>query len=162
MKHLTTALLLLLLPGVTLYADEAKIPLLTNLQEDASLQRSSDLGILLYVSLPNCSYCAQLEEDIIRPMIASGDYKDKVIIRKINWQSSLPIIDFNGNKQLPVDFLLGYQIKVTPTLLFLQQNGVESVPAIVGYQDNGFYWYYLDKAIDELKSNIDKSLLLKP
>jgi thioredoxin-related protein len=159
MKYLSAFLILF---AVNLCADEVSIPLLTNLQQDASLQRSSGRGILLYVSLPSCSYCTQLEEDVLRPMISSGDYKDKVIIRKINWQSSLPIIDFNGEEQLPADFLLPYQIKVTPTLLFLQEGGVESVPAIVGYQDNGFYWYYLDKAIDELKLNVDKNLPLKP
>jgi thioredoxin-related protein len=145
-----------------LYADEIIIPTLINLQQDANLQQSSGRGILLYVSLSGCNYCAQLEEDVLRPMISSGDYKDKVIIRKINWQSSLPIIDFNGKEQLSADFLLPYQIKATPTLLFLQEGGVESVPAIVGYQDNGFYWYYLDKAIGGLKHNIDKNLLPRP
>ncbi len=107
--------------------------------------------ILLYVSAPQCPYCIKLEEEILQPLINSGDYRGRLILAKINWLSPEKITNFQGQQQSIKSFLKTYKIKFTPTLLFLNHSGEEVQNAFVGYQANEFYWYYFDRAIE--KSN---------
>ncbi len=120
----------------------------TNLQAISRLHKTTGRTIVLYVSSPECGYCERLEEDILKPLIRSGDYENDVILRNMNWDSSIPIVNFSGDKQIPADFLLEYAIVVTPTVLFLRGDGSEASTRIVGYQGSDFYWYYLDLAIE--------------
>jgi len=107
--------------------------------------------ILLYVSAPQCPYCKKLEQDILYPLLRSGEYKKRLVLTKLNWLSTKNLIDFNGELISTRQFLQSYHIKVTPTLLFLDQNGRQVHEAFIGYQANQFYWYYFDAALD--KSN---------
>ena len=151
-------MLLLILPlslGLTLqlkakqHQDIIKV---SNLQTDGDYQKQNNAVILLYVSAPECPYCKKLEKEVLTPLTKSNDYTDKVILREITWRSSESIINFKGQADTPRNLLKSYDIKVTPTLLFLDAYGKELSPSIVGYSSNEFFWYYLDAAIR--KSNI--------
>ena len=135
-------------------ASEIDLPEAQNLQADSQLHQSSGRVILLYVSSPDCAFCARLEEEVIGPLIKSGEYNNKIILRNMIWESSVPVINFSGEKQLPVDFLLAYKIVATPTLLFLNGDGTEVAKGITGYQGDDFYWYYLDLAIEQANDSI--------
>jgi len=152
MKILLLVLLLIATPDG--YADKARLKDVDNLQKIAKLQKETHRVIILYVSSSDCVYCVRLEEDIIQPLIISGDYDDKVLLRKVSWESSNPLINFSGVKQIPADFLLKYKIIATPTLLFLKGDGTEASKRITGYHGDFFFWDYLDKAIDSANKKI--------
>jgi len=127
--------------------DYVELPAAVNLQQDAELRKSTGMTIMVYVSAPDCPYCTRLEEEVIKPLLRSGDYTNKLILRNMNWDSSVPVVDFQGVPQEPGDFLLKYNIIATPTLLFLNSDGSEAAKRITGYQGSDFFWYYLDRAI---------------
>ena len=128
------------------------IPLASDFQADGLEQQISKRVILLYVSAPHCAFCKKLEKEIIFPLLKSGEYKDKIILRKIDWHGSENILDFNGESIKPSRFLEQYQIRITPTLLFFGANGKEIHKRLLGYRGGEFYWYYFDAAIN--KSNL--------
>ncbi|MFT6732172.1 MAG: thioredoxin-related protein [Polaribacter sp.] len=107
--------------------------------------------IILYVSSPFCPFCRKLEKDILFPMIRSGDYKEKVLLRKFVIDAKQPIINFNNQSQSPKALMAQYNVKTTPTLLFLDLKGNQLNEALIGYSNDEFFWYYLDAAIE--KSN---------
>ena len=107
--------------------------------------------IILYVSSPFCRYCRKLEKEILHPMIKNGDYVEKILLRKLVIDSKTLVFNFNGDLQLPKSLMEEYNVKITPTLLFLDKNGNQLSESIVGYSNDEFFWYYLDTAIE--KSN---------
>jgi len=123
-----------------------------NLAADSRLSKDGPSVIILYIAAPDCPFCKKLEREVLIPFIKSGDYKNKAILRKINWHSSESIIDFNGEESTPINILKSYDLKITPTLLFLDSEGNEVYERSIGYSGNEFFWYYLDVAIT--KSNL--------
>lgn len=108
---------------------------------------SAQVPVLLYVSRTDCHFCYNFEEEILKPLIRSREYADSIIIRNLVLDSSELIPNFAGKSVLPAELAHAYDIKVTPTLLFLNPKGEELIPRIVGYQRSEFYFYYFEKAI---------------
>ena len=59
----------------------------TDLASDAQAARERNLPILMMFSMDGCGYCELVEQDFLRPMLISGDYRDKVIIRMVKTDS---------------------------------------------------------------------------
>jgi thioredoxin-related protein len=111
--------------------------------------RASDMIIMLQMSASYCDYCELLEEEIIKPMLRSGDYTETVFIRKIEIDSYYSITGFKGEQNSPDKIAADYKILVTPTLLFLDGDGNEVAKRILGVNSLDFYGGYVDDAIDE-------------
>jgi hypothetical protein len=57
------------------------------------------------------------------------------------------IRDFKGRDLDNSQFAYGYDVYLTPTLLFLGPDGRELTKRIVGINTPEFYFYYVDQAI---------------
>ena len=111
--------------------------------------------ILLLVSQKTCPYCHLIKEEIIRPMILGGDFKDQILIRELFMDNGEMIVDFQKKQQEARDFVREYGVSVTPTLLFLGADGKQLEEKMTGINTVEMYWYYLSqsiqKAIDRLE-----------
>lgn len=141
---------LLTLSG-TIAADSTKDVIVEEVDDFFSLARQSEqrhLPILLMFSAEHCGYCMRVEEEFLKPMLRSGDYEDKVLIRKIKIDSFDNVRDFDG-KQISIDaFSARYNVVVTPTVAFLDSHGAQLAPKRVGLSTPDFYGGYLDQSID--------------
>lgn len=109
--------------------------------------RDAQTPILIMFSQKGCTYCVILEENYLRPMLKSGEYKNKVIIRKIRIDSFDTLRDFNG-KEIDADqFASDYRAYVTPTMVFLDHNGLELTKRLMGVGTEGFFADEIDTAI---------------
>jgi len=124
------------------------IPLAIDLKADAQQQLNDKKVILLYVSAPHCAFCKKLEKEILSPLLISGEYNNRITLRKIDWSSSEELLDFDGNRIAAKALLKQYAIQITPTLLFLNGKGEEINERLLGYRGGEFYWYYFDVAIE--------------
>lgn len=130
-------------------AATVEAPAAQDLRADGERVRQKGLPILLVVEQAGCHYCKVLDREIIQPLIAGGEYMDKkVILRRLDIVSELPIRDFDGKSITPSDLARRYGAHVTPTLLFLDSDGRELAPKMVGLGTLDFYWAYLDEAIN--------------
>lgn len=127
----------------------APIPVAVNLQADAELSQRTGVPIMVVVSQNFCSYCEQLKAEVIRPMIFSGDYVDKVIIRELRVDEDDVVIDFDGKHLDPGEIASRYKAWVTPTLLFLGPGGVQQAEKIKGFNTPEMYGQYVDESIEE-------------
>ncbi len=137
------------------------IPLTIDLSEDGKIQQQTNRIILLYVSAPHCAFCKKLEKEVLFPLIRSGEYQDKIILRKIDWTSSISIKNFSGKSMNPKAFLKNYNIQITPTLLFLDTNGNQVIDKLLGYRGGEFFWYYFDVAIEKANKRLAKLIIAK-
>jgi thioredoxin-related protein len=124
------------------------VPVATNLQEEGRLALSQQLPILLTFTSLVCSYCEQLEQDFLQPMLLGGDYVAKVIIRKLVLYPGATVIDFNGRSIAASELADRYRVFVTPTLLFVDGNGNELAERMVGINTPELYGGYLDNCIE--------------
>ncbi len=143
-------LLTLLLPAAfssPMAVAEIKVPEIKDFSFIGQQSERKRLPILLMFSAEYCAYCEQLEEDFLKPMLRSGDYKDKVLIGKLRIDGNDMIHDFNGEEVSPADLAERYGITLTPTVVFIDGDGVELAPKRVGLTTPDFYGGYLDDAI---------------
>ncbi len=130
-------------PGIAPQVEQSR-----DLAADAQLAQTHKLPILLSFTADSCDYCLLLEEDFLKPMLISGHYQDKILIRKVIVDAGQRLIDFDGTA-LDTDQLAGrYHVRVYPTLLFLDSMGRELAERMVGINTPEFYGGYLDDNID--------------
>ncbi|PCJ85772.1 MAG: hypothetical protein COA54_10240 [Thiotrichaceae bacterium] len=139
----------------TLYADtddEDDLPFvqISSLRDFSALSKDAARNnkiIMLEVSASYCDYCRVLEEEIIKPMLRSGDYTKNVLIRQLEIDDIYLIRTISGSKITPSELAEKYKIKITPTLLFLDSDGHEVSKRILGVYSLDFYGGYVDEAI---------------
>jgi thioredoxin-related protein len=128
--------------------EEISVPVATDLRVEARRAQAKQLPILLTFSARYCDYCEQLEEDFLEPMLRSGHYRDRIIIRKLHLDDGSQVIDFSGRKLAARELSFRYRVFVTPTILFLNAAGREVAERMVGINTPEMYGGYLDECID--------------
>ncbi len=126
-----------------------KVRLADNLNSIGKHSSKNSIPILVVFASEDCVYCMILENEILKPMLISGDYDQKVIIRKILIDIPNSVQDFNG-RSVTIDKLTSrYNIFVTPTVLFLDNNGKEISKRLIGINVVDYYALDVDNAIDK-------------
>ncbi|NIP14796.1 MAG: thioredoxin fold domain-containing protein [Pseudomonadales bacterium] len=133
----------LIFAGVTSLVAPAK-----DLQQAARLASDLEVPIVLYVSRSDCSFCRRFEEDVLFPIIRSGEIDRKVLLRELEWDRSAPLDDFTGTRVSAEALARRYDAKLTPTLLFLDHHGNELISRMTGYRESDYASYNLEAAID--------------
>ena len=144
---------LLLLLAATLHA-EIRVPVAQDLQQEGREAESRQLPIMLTFSADDCSYCELLEEDFLQPMLLSGEYGDRAIIRKLILDDGSSVIDFSGRDTAATGLSDHYRVFVTPTILFIDGKGNELAERIVGINTPELFGGYLEACIDTALASI--------
>ena len=141
--------LLLFLAGiVSVNAEPTRVQETRDLHRDAQEARAKNIPILVMFSQHGCAYCVILEEEYLKPMVKSGDYRNKVLIRKVMRDNYGDIRNFDG-KAIAADKLANdYRAFVSPTLVFVDHNGKELAKRIMGVGTEGYFAYELDQSIE--------------
>ena len=150
-RPLLCLLLLLLLLGISAgtAASQPNLVQAFDLSLDSGRARQENRVILLLVSQHHCPFCHQLKRRILQPMIASGDYRDELLIRELFIDTGNRIRDFAGSMVDAADFAHGYGVDLTPTLLFLAPDGRELTERLIGIQTPEFFYYYVDQSVQQ-------------
>lgn len=146
--------------GATSNAPE--VPVTNDLQTLAIESIKREVPILLMFSAEDCEYCERLEAEVVRPMLLSGEFDQRVIFRKIMVDDTAQLRDFHGSNLDPEEYAFKHKIQVTPTLMFVDSKGIELVPKVIGYQVGGLFMAYLDQAIDTSQLSLKQSLQPTP
>ncbi len=127
--------------------EASPIPELSSFEEVAKTARERAVPILVEFSTPWCRYCEALEQQVLKPLIRNGKYKNRVIVKKLEVNSYSSITGFDG-KQYRSDQLSSlYNVDLYPTLVFFNANGDEISQRIVGITVLEYVAGELEKAI---------------
>ncbi len=115
---------------------------------------------MIMFSAEDCAYCEILESEVLRPMLMSGDYGHKVLIRKYMVDHGGNIRDFDGKMIDNYEFVSRYNIFVTPTLVFLDSHGQELAERIIGVNTLELFAGRVDDAILASLNSLRKTDLI--
>lgn len=131
--------------------DERKLQGIAEVKDFSKIARLSTekrIPLLLMFSSEYCAYCVRVERDFLMPMEISGDYTQRVLIRKMKIDYGNRVRDFDGKMVDADEFADRYNVSVTPTVVFLDGHGRQLAPKRVGLMTPDFYGGYLDESID--------------
>jgi thioredoxin-related protein len=154
------ALPLCLLLGLVSYvpsiADNTvvSVPRATDLSQDGETARLQGLIILVEFSSENCEYCRLLESEFLEPMILNQAYRSKVIIRSLSLEDEGQVNGFAGRPVTADELVDRYNIEVTPTMVFLDADGIELSERLVGIWSIDFFGAYIDQRIDTAREKL--------
>lgn len=125
-----------------------------NFEKVAAIMKQNKLGLMIMFHAEYCDYCERLESDLLQPMVRSGDYDDKILIRKVQIDGAYDLIDFNGERISSSQLSNRYDASLTPTLIFLDADGKEQAERILGYTTPDLFGAYVDREINKLYNAI--------
>lgn len=114
----------------------------------------AEIPIVLLMSASWCGYCDVVREEFLVPMLISGDYRDRAILRELPIDGP-PVTDFDGEGRLPEKIAERYRVTVVPTLLFLDGAGRELTERMVGVGLVDFFGAYLETALERAEGRLE-------
>ncbi|MBT8130608.1 MAG: thioredoxin family protein [Gammaproteobacteria bacterium] len=128
--------------------DKAPVPALTSFSEVAESARKQGVPILVEFSTPWYRYCEALEQQVLKPLILSEQYDERIIIKKLEINTYSSITGFDGKRYRSDEISRSYAVDLYPTLVFFDANGREISRRIVGITVLDYVAEELEQAIN--------------
>jgi len=152
--RLPALILTMLMIAVPVSGDSVSMIAVTDLRQEAQIASDRNLVLVIEFSSEYCGYCRKLEALFLVPMQRNAEYNDKVLIRTVSLDAFETLVDFDGRSMSTSDFASRYGVSMTPTLLFLNGEGVEMSEKLVGIWSEDFYGGFIDNRIDEARARL--------
>jgi len=141
--------------------EDVEVVKVTDLQKLGQESVERNIPIVMMLSADGCSWCIKLEEEHFKPMLRSGDYENRALIRQFKVDEMLDVRDFDGRMVSPDEINSRYGAFVTPTIIYLDGYGSELSKKMVGMTTSHYFGSYLDLAIDESLDKLHRTTPLK-
>ncbi|MEW6693155.1 MAG: hypothetical protein AB1340_10020 [Pseudomonadota bacterium] len=153
MPRIRAALILLasLLFAPLAYA--AEVPALTDLRADLAQMRQRQLPMVLLVHAPGCGYCHYVLEEHLEPMILSGKYVDRALIRQLA-AGAAELVDAGGRGVSGREFARSLGVRLYPTVLMLGPDGRVLGEPLVGVANTELYGTQLEFALQKAEARL--------
>ena len=147
----------LVLAGSAAASEQASVPLAADLAADARLAANTGRPLMLVFTREECGYCALLKRAVIVPMIISGEYEGRVIIRELMIDTGPDLLDFGGQRVSPFAVADRYDSFFAPVVLMVGPDGEELHERLIGISNEEMYLFYLDRAIEKATAALGAS-----
>jgi thioredoxin-related protein len=134
-------------------AASAELPRAENLQTDAQQAVIDKKPIVLFFTLPNCSYCRIVRYDYFLPLLKQRTGNDQPIIREISVTGQNRVTLFDGQRLTETELAERYKVQMTPTVLFVNYEGDVVGKSILG-GDHPNYITLFDKSLAEASTKM--------
>jgi len=134
-------------------AASAELPRAENLQTDAQQAVADKKPIVLFFTLPNCSYCRIVRYDYFLPLLKQRTGNDQPIIREISVTGQNRVTLFDGQRLTETELAERYKVQMTPTVLFVNHEGDVVGNSIIG-GDHPNYITLFDKSLAEASTKM--------
>ena len=126
----------------------SSIKTIKDLRIESRLAKDKKLPLLILFSAEDCEFCEVIREDYLEPMLASGEYANKVIIREVMATNYDYVRDFNGELIGADNLALRYQADLSPTVVIINSDGQVLAEPLVGITSRHYYDEQLDETIN--------------
>ena len=134
-------------------AVSAELPRAENLQTDAQQAATDKKPIVLFFTLPNCSYCRIVRYDYFLPLLKQRTGNEQPIIREISVTGQNRVTLFDGQRVSEAALAERYKVQMTPTVLFVNHEGDIVGNSILG-GDHTNYIALFDKSLAEASTKM--------
>ncbi|AQV92629.1 thioredoxin [Cupriavidus necator] len=140
---------LLAATAVPAAASPAHLPAATDLADHVTEAARRGEPLVVLVSMPGCSYCDAVRRNYLGPQAAAGE----IAVRELDMTADTPLRDADGSLTTARDWARAHQVRVAPTVLFLDRQGRAAASPLRGMQPD-FYGAYLEQALDEARAAV--------
>ncbi len=153
--HMLRALGVLLVGLLTFPASYAvDVPALTDLRADLIEAKALHVPILLLIHSQGCTYCHYVMEDHLRPMVLSGKYVNRALIRQLAADDAQDLLDAQGERVSAKDFARALKVRFYPTIVFLGMDGQPLKERLIGVANIDLYGTQLEGALQRAETQI--------
>ena len=124
-----------------------EVPPLTDLRADLVQAKALNVPILLLIHSQGCTYCHYVMEDHLRPMVLSGQYTKRALIRQLAADEAADLLDAAGKPVHAKDFARSLSVRFYPTVLFLDAQGKPLHERLIGVANIDLYGTQLEGAL---------------
>jgi len=125
-----------------------------DLAADARLAAARGVPLVLLYSRDDCSWCEKVKREHLGPL--SRDPAAPALVRELHMDRATPMVDFAGRRTTSADFSKQMQARFAPTVMFHGPDGAQLAESIVGFRLADFYAAYLERAIEESRSRLQR------
>ena len=130
------------------------LSLATNLLEDARKASQKRVPLVILFSLPNCPHCDAVRLSHLIPLQKSPESPFKPILRQINVNGKMPLVNLDGTSTTHGEFARSHAIKIAPVLVFLDKHGKPLAAPLAGSMLPDFYGAYLENSLKDSLENL--------
>lgn len=127
------------------------LPFMENLHDvsrDLAGMKERKIPMLLFIHASYCGYCQWVDENYIQPMLNDPAYEGKLIVRRIEIDANLSILDRHGVEESNRHFADRMGVRLVPVVVFFGPDGEEIGDPLNGVTVQDFYPYYLQQGIE--------------
>ncbi len=137
------------------------LPQAAQLQRDGALSSASQRPVILFFTLPGCSYCRIVRHDYLLPMMRGVREDEQPLIREVSVTGEQLLTDFGGQRLTESDLARRYRVSMTPTLLLVNASGELLAEPLLG-GDHPNYVSLLNRMIaDASQKMVSKRVRLR-
>jgi thioredoxin-related protein len=152
--HLVLPLMMALAVAGSAAGDSVTMIQVSDLRAESLLAKEKELILVIEFAAEDCGYCRKLEDLFLLPMQRNAEYGDKILLRTVSLSEFDSLIDFDGRSVTTAEFAAQYDVALTPTLVFLNADGVEMSEKLVGIWSEDFFGSFIDNRIDEARDKL--------
>lgn len=154
-RVLGRALVLLMLGVLAAPLSHAvEVPPLSDLRADLAEAKALHIPILLLIHSQGCTYCHYVMEDHLRPMVLSGQYKNRALIRQLAADDAQDLLDAQGERVSAKDFARALKVRFYPTIIFLDAEGQPMKERLIGVANIDLYGTQLEFALQRAEAQM--------
>ena len=131
-----------------------EVPPLTNLRADLAEARERNIPVMVLFHIHGCGYCHYVMEEHFRPMVLSGQYVNRALLRQLNVGDNDVLIDQDGREVEAGDFARRMKVRFFPTVLILGPDGRVLAEPLIGVANIDLYGTQLEHALQEAEAQL--------
>lgn len=136
------------------WAQESSLPIPDSLPDAAAAAARQGEPLVLLISLRGCPYCELVRRNYLLPARADG-----LPAWQINMQDKTrPLVGFDGQSSTAAEQIARWKIRLAPTVLFLNSDGLPLAERLVGVASVDFYGAYLDQRLATSRQALKSAL----
>ena len=127
-----------------------EVPLMSdleNVEADLAYMQAQQIPMLLFFHATYCTYCKTVDDEFLQTMASDPEYEGRLIIRRVEIDSELPEVEWQGTSYTPVEFARLLGVQLVPEVIYFAPDGKQVVDELKGVTVPDFYPQYLDQRL---------------
>ena len=108
------------------------LPPAVQLLQDGALSSASQRPVVLFFTLPGCSYCRIVRHDYLIPMMRGLREEEQPLIREVSVTGERLLTNFDGQRITEAELARRYQVAMTPAILLVNASGEPLAEPLLG------------------------------
>jgi thioredoxin-related protein len=133
------------------------VPLASDLRRDSIEAARSATPLVLFFTLPNCTYCHTVRQNYLAPLVR-GQAGQRYVVREIIIDSARSAAGLDGKPSTHRELAQRFEAQFAPAVLFIDGSGKALAAPLIGGDTAGMYGVYLETSLAGARAQLAKAV----